>query len=350
MLHQDDALAWHEKATLQAIAERFATLDLHGKAEHADKAYIIPTGTLHDLDEARQLGIVSERDFFGGIVPQPFAGTKAITHGLVGPDALATAGWLPAFPDAVKDVVLAGFTAFSRRDAMLAGERLLQSGPVRLKPVLARGGTGQVIVTDRQELEAGLDALAEPEISECGLVLEENLNDVSTYSVGQLRVADMTVTYCGTQNVTTDNRGRTVYGGSDLIVARGDYETLMSVRLPQSAMKATELARTYDEAADRHIPGFLASRRNYDVAQGRRTDGLERFGVLEQSWRIGGASTAEVLALEAFHADAELAVVRVASIETYGAGCRPPDGAEVFFQGDDPATGPMLKFAAVRSL
>lgn len=354
-LHQAERLSGHETATLHAFANRLAklkglTFDPDKETDNAEQTYFIPTGTLCDPEEARRLGIRTEADFFGGLVPRPFAGTKAITHGLVTPDAVAPADWLPEFPDAVKDVALAGFTVFSRHDAAVAGEQLLQSGPVRLKPVLARGGTGQIVATTRAELQAVLETVAEHEICDCGLVLEENLTDIETYSVGQLRVADMTMTYCGTQHMTTDNSGALVYGGSDLIVARGGYKVLLSFRLPASALKAVEQARVYDEAADLHIPGFLASRRNYDVAHGRRADGRERYGVLEQSWRVGGASTAEVLALEAYRADPEMTFVRATSVETYGAGSQPPDDAEVFYQGNDPATGPLLKFATVRPL
>lgn len=355
VLHQVERLTAHETATLHAVAKRLAklkglTFDPDKKIDPAEQTYLIPTGTLCDLEAARRFGITTETDFFGGLVPRPFAGTKAITHGLISPDAVAPAGWLPAFPEAVKVVALAGFTAFSRRDAALAGEHLLQTGPVRLKPVLARGGTGQMVATTPAELQAALDTVAEHEIRECGLVLEENLTNTTTYSVGQLRVAGMTVTYYGTQHVTTDNRGALVYGGSDLVVARGGYEVLLSFHLSAPALRAVEHARVYDEAADRHIPGFLASRRNYDVAHGQQADGGERYGVLEQSWRVGGASPAEVLALEAFRADPEVTFVRAASVETYGAESQPPDNAQVFYQGDDPATGPLLKCATVRPL
>ena len=51
------------------------------------------------------------------------------------------------------------------------------------------------------------------ELARCGLVLEENLTAVSTYSVGQVRVADITATYYGIQRLTNDNAGDEVHGG-----------------------------------------------------------------------------------------------------------------------------------------
>ena len=46
--------------------------------------------------------------------------------------------------------------------------------------------------------------------------------------------------------------------------------------------------------------------------------GRRRSGVLEQSWRAGGASGAEIAALEAFRADPSLPSVRAITREVYG--------------------------------
>jgi Protein of unknown function (DUF3182) len=56
-------------------------------------------------------------------------------------------------------------------------------------------------------------------------------------------------------------------------------------------------------------PGFTVSRRNYDVAQGIDGEGQRRSGVLEASWRSGGASTAELAAMKEFAQDPTLQVV-----------------------------------------
>ena len=67
-------------------------------------------------------------DLFGGVVPQPFVETKAITHPLVRPDAVAPVGWSRDFGTQVKGSVLAGYSAFSLEDARDAGRRLLHEG------------------------------------------------------------------------------------------------------------------------------------------------------------------------------------------------------------------------------
>ena len=60
---------------------------------------------------------------------------------------------------------------------------------------------------------------------------------------------------------------------------------------------------------------FFASRRNYDIARGIDAQGQWRCRVLEQSWRIGGASGPEVAALQAFRADPALRVIRAWCID-----------------------------------
>jgi hypothetical protein len=162
-----------------------------------------------------------------------------------------------------------------------------------------------------------------------------------------VRVADLVASYYGTQRLTPDNAGAMVYGGSDLIVVKGDFDALVAQHLPEDVRLAISQARTYDTAATRHFPGLLASRRNYDIARGRTPQGEWRSGVLEQSWRIGGASSAEVAALQAFRADPELTMVRAASVEVYGGAATPPPDAMVYFQGEDERDGLMTKYALV---
>jgi hypothetical protein len=305
----------------------------------------VPSDTLVGLDAAAALGVRGEHDLFGGVVPHPFVATKAITHSLVQPDAQAPLGWSLGFGHQVSDAVLPGFTAFSPGDAREAGGRLLARGPVRLKPVRATGGRGQTAVSDPAGLEAVLDSINLVELSGHGFVLEEDLTEVTTYSVGQVRVAELVATYWGTQRLTPDNGGAEVYGGSELFVVRGGFEALSGLDLPEEARLAVAQARVYDAAATEHFPGLFASRRNYDVAAGLDAEGRRRSGVLEQSWRIGGASGAEVAALEAFRAEPGLRAVRAATVEIYGGWTAPPPRATIYFHGVDERDGPLLKYA-----
>jgi hypothetical protein len=343
----------HERATRDAVAARLAALlgfafagEHDPAAHHGLPLYLVPADPLHTT-EAERLGVRGEGDLFGSVVPHPFIGTKAITHPLVADDARAPEGWSRGFGRRVREAVLDGFSVFVPEDTYRAGRRLLERGPVRVKPVCARGGRGQAVARDAAELDALLDAVDPAELARHGLVLEENLAEVTTYSVGQVRVAGLVASYHGTQRLTRDNRGELVYGGSDLVIARGGFDALLALGLSEEVGLAVAQARAYDAAAEACFPGLIVSRRNYDVARGLDARGRPRSGVLEQSWRVGGASGAEVAALAAFRADPGLRVVRASTVEAYGEGAAVPPGAFVCFRGTDDRAGPITKYALV---
>jgi hypothetical protein len=343
----------HEASTRAEIARRLVGLtgfeyvgEYDPSAAYAAPPYFVPSATLTSAAAAR-LGIASAQDLFGGVVPAPFVATKAITHSLVTGEARAPSGWSAEFPRRVAEVVLDGYSAFSREDALHAGRTLLDRGEVRVKLPTGIGGLGQWVAGDAAALERIIAAIDDDQIARAGIVVEENLSDVFTHSVGHLCIAGLTATYCGTQQLTTNNRGQEVYGGTRLCAARGDFDALLALDLAEDVRLAIAQARIYDEAARTCFPGLFASRRNYDVAQGVDTRGGRRSGVLEQSWRVGGASSAEIAALEAFRTDPSLRTVRAASREIYGEYPPVPEDSTVYYRGIDPHVGPMTKYALI---
>src|SRR5690606_13213332 len=102
--------------------------------------YFVPSDTITSVATARELGIHGEHDLFGGVVPHKYVATKTITHPLAGDDADAPTGWDSRFASAISDVVLPGVSCFSRADAWLAGNVLLQNGAVRIKLADGIGG------------------------------------------------------------------------------------------------------------------------------------------------------------------------------------------------------------------
>ena len=343
----------HECVTRKLIARRLAALQGYDYAAEYDEAarymqpvYFVPDQTL-SLDDAHALGIRSEKDLFGGVVPFPFVGTKTITHPLTSPSAAAPTGWSSAFSQAVEGAVLRGFAAFSREEAKHAVQRLLESGPVRVKPALELGGRGQVVGSDATTLGVAVDELDAGDLAQCGVVVEQNLSEATTYSVGQVQVGDLVASYVGTQKTVKDHHGGQVYGGSALIVARGDFDALLVLAIDDASRRAIEQARIYDDAARHCFAGFFASRRNYDIARGVDGNGAACSGVLEQSWRLGGASGAEIAALEAFHADAHLNAVHAECTESYDETAMPPRDATVYFRGVDPRVGFITKYTTV---
>ncbi|NWE22440.1 DUF3182 family protein [Pseudomonas sp. P7548] len=345
----------HEVQTNLALARWLAQIlglkfgGSYDPGRHAGREfYLLPTQTLVGAEQARQLNIKGPQDLWGGYVEHDFICTKAISHGLLGPGAKAPEGWSLLFCERVRPVVLDGLSVFALDDARPAAMHLLNSGPIRLKPVHGCAGRGQEVIHNLDELEAVLARPDSERLFDDGVVLEQDLSDVITHSVGQSFIGDHVFSYCGEQYLTKDGQGEDVYGGSNLLVVPGYYEDLLRLPLPDDVCEAIEQARVYDNAADEAYPGFFASRRNYDIAQGLDSDGQRRSGVLEQSWRMGGASSAEVAALQSFINHPGLRAIQVASVETYVDQPLPADAIEVY-RGPAQNSDFLLKYVTVKA-
>lgn len=346
----------HEYLTQSEIARQLAAIKGYEFAGEFDPAcsygcplYFVPSDTLVTTDCARALGVACEQDLFGGVVPFPFMTTKAITHELPPGHTHAPEGWSPEFARLAGKDVLPGFSAFSVDDARRAGLLLLEHGKLRVKKTSGIGGLGQWVVTNAGELDACLKSIDTDELQHKGVVLEANLDQIMTYSVGRVRVDDLVATYCGTQHLTVNNHGEEVYGGSSLLVVRGDFDTLLRLDLDDRVRTTVRQACAYHAAALTAYPGIFASRANYDVAQGIDDEGQWHSGVLEQSWRIGGASAAELAALAAFKADPAIRTVRTSTAEVYGDHAEVPKEAVVHYQGVDERVGPLTKYSLIES-
>jgi hypothetical protein len=342
-----DALA---KTSVAASLAQLLGTEVAGTGEAAAarlrRPYFVPCDTL-SAPQARRLGIRSWRDLFGGVTPWPFVATKTISHGLVGPDATAPQGWSEVCGSCVEAVVLEGWTAFSARDARQACAWLLPGGAVRVKDAAGVGGCGQVVVRDLDGLDAVLASMDEMHLARHGLVLERNLNQVRTCSVGQVRVGEWLLSYHGQQRLTRNRRGEEVYGGSTLHFVRGDFDALLRQPLDKEVRTAVDQALVYHRVAMSCFTGLIASRVNYDIAQGIDDAGVWHSGVLEQSWRIGGASGAEVAALHAWRDNPSLRWVMASTHEVHGDGAAVPRRAQVHFDGHDAALGRLVKYATV---
>jgi hypothetical protein len=340
----------HDRASRATLLARIAALldqpllDPVDAAQASGITALLVPGDALAADDAGAAGIFDRGDILGGVVPAMFVGTKAITHGLVDDDAARPPEWSTAMARLMGDAALPGYTAFTHADAATAGRLLLAKGPVRIKDVCGKAGLGQEVVRTEAELDAALALEDADALADCGIVLEQNLTDVVTYSVGLVELAGQTISYWGTQNLTTDHKGREVYGGSDLHVVRGGFDALIALDLPAPLARAVRCAAIFDGAAHAAYPDIILTRRNYDVIEGTDAEGTRRIGVLEQSWRVGGASGAEIAAFEAFHAEPDTAEVRCSTVEVYDL-VTPPVGATIYYQGVDPVVGAMTKYA-----
>ena len=227
----------HMAATRNELARHLAALTGFAYAgdydalRHGDKpTYFVPSDTM-TTEMAARAGVSRESDLFGGVVPHPFVATKTITHPLVDAGSRAPIGWCAEFPRRVADVVLDGCSAFAAEDALTAGRKLLEHGKVRVKPGAGIAGLGQSVVDNVKDLARALDAIEPDAMARTGVVVEQDLDDVTTYSIGQVHVADLIGTYYGTQSMTTNNHGAEVYGGSEITVVRGDFDALTGMAI-----------------------------------------------------------------------------------------------------------------------
>lgn len=349
----DNDPSGHDHLTRVAMAERIAALrggaywgEFDRSADYGVRPYFVPDCTL-PCDRAEALGIRGEEDLFGGVVPHAFLANKTISHPLLDAGAAAPPGWSATLAERLGDAVLPGFSAFSSADARAAGRRLLRTGRIRVKSPLGIGGDGQAVVEDADALDAALRDIGEAEMREHGVVIERDLFDPITYSVGRLRLCGASFAYYGTQLLAEDRAGNAVYGGSELVVVRGGFDALEKLEATEAALTAVRLAARYDAAVSAEFPRFFASRRNYDVASGADSEGRDRIGVLEQSWRIGGATPAELAAVRALAEDPRLGWVAASTHESHHPQ-EPPPGAHVHFRDPHRAQGPVLKYSMVR--
>jgi Protein of unknown function (DUF3182) len=222
----------HQKILLQADAEAIARLKRYKFGGHHETGrnysgsmFFVPDDTLL-LEESSCLGI-GPNDLYGGVVPYPFVKTKAITHAPVDGAADRPQGWSASFTERVRHIVLAGYTVFSTHDARIAGKRMLRRGSIRVKKPPGASGLGQSLVSSTTELQAVLERIAGDELATYGLVLEENLLDVRTMSVGHIVIDGLEIGYHGTQRC---------------------WNALDALPMVAEARAAVRAARLYDEA------------------------------------------------------------------------------------------------------
>ncbi|MFP3647291.1 DUF3182 family protein [Paraburkholderia sp. SIMBA_054] len=347
------AHAGHEVDTLWALASQIAELkgttlagDFNAMRTYPAHRYLVPDDTL-TLAEAHKLGVHSVRDLYGGVVPFPFVATKLIAHRLPDNAQISPPGWSRAFGEHTATLVLPGNSAFSRDDACNAARMLWQDGRVRIKRPYGIGGAGQSLVANMDELETELTALGDAVLRAEGIVVERHLDAIETLSVGQVTLDDMVASYYGVQHLTVNNHGHHVYGGTDLVVVRGGFDILARLDVTSDIHEAIVKARAFDAAVQNDYAGFFASRRNYDVAWGIDAQGVRQCGVLEQSWRVGGATGAEIGALRTFRADPQAFAVRASTREVYGDDVQIPDGASIVYRGVDEHAGAITKYYTV---
>ncbi|MCC4603365.1 DUF3182 family protein [Xanthomonas campestris pv. badrii] len=344
----------HERATHAWVCSEIARLlgvpnaglagDTPPEQRNGPRTLHVPDDTL-TTEQARALGVREVDGLLGGIVPHAFVATKVIGHPLVNAAAARVAGWDQALADALVPATLAGYTVFSQADAVQALAHLLPDGGVRLKLPTGVGGSGQWRIADTAQLLQVLGTLPGAYLQTHGAVLERNILQPLTHSVGELCVAGIQIAYHGTQCSVSNAEGDEVYGGSSLHVHRGSLEALLSTPLTPLHRRVVEQACRYDRLVAAAYPGLHISRRNYDVVSGADAHAGQVCGVLEQSWRIGGATPAELAAIARFQQHPALHWVHASTHEIYEG--QPPADAQVYYRAMRPGPGPRFKYRRI---
>ena len=297
---------------IASIFERFGGID-QGKTYYvADKTIVLEFTENQKL--IKDALIESEKDFFGGIVPRAYQSTKAIMHPLVSREAACPLGWSHEFSQELVhlDLVLPGFTVFNIEDIRTAFNHLYDKGvyQIRLKDPLGYLGMNQFIVTSFQELEQFIsDKIVDNEkLEQYGLVVEENLcpEDLKIYSVSFVTVGFHQVQCIGVQRFSQG-----LYAGTDFVIMQtGKYilpELLARVGIfnNEDAQVIIDKALLFRALLNKHIPEIKTARFNLDIVSGIASiysngtcELVKRFALLEQSFRVGGASAAEIWGLE----------------------------------------------------
>ncbi|HEU4665134.1 MAG TPA: DUF3182 family protein [Dokdonella sp.] len=350
-----EAIFRHEQARdegsecLAHTAERIARLLQYecGSAPRDDRQriYFVPDHTL-TLAEAARLGIRSELDLYGGVVPHAFVATRAAAHAPISADAVVPQSWSYALARMLASNVLRGYSAFTVMDACIAAKRLLRSGPVRIHCGDAEPAPAGEALHDLDDCIEAIEAIPLVDLGLRGVVVEHALAEESVHVVGNARIGAQSVSYLGTRRAARTVHGVTVHAGCDLVLVQGDFTALDRVGLDAHERKAVLKAAYYDAAfAHAYRPSF-ASRRCYDVVIGRNAHGEVRMGVRGPLWRCSAESPAEVAAMLAFRDLPGLACVRASTYEAIGAVDLPGD-AMVYHRARCDAGGTVTRYCTV---
>lgn len=314
--------------SVAAVAERLSGIlrSLRGGAARpASDSYFMPYSAVHE-PLARACGISGDGDLYGGIVREPAHADKAMLHELASATAMHPRWYSWAFARALHGAVLPGFTVFSPDDAACAFELMRRRGIVpRFKDPSATGGLGQSLVRSQADLAEALQAHGD-RLVKTGAILEADLSDAATITVGWVRIGGKEFSWCGRPyDVVVD--GQTRFGGNEIRVVRGGLGRVEQYIQDERDLIAIRQACTVSGAY--RLLGTVAARATLDAVQGVDTPGKLRSGITDPSLRPSASSAAEVRALEAFieHPDAESVVTQL--VYDYGTGMVAADTAKL---------------------
>jgi hypothetical protein len=274
---------------------------LSGSGIADDSCYQIPSSTI-TLSEAERRGVRSVDDLYGvAIGVNDIPGSKVSLHRVIGS---SPHGYSRSVANSLTErgLVLPGYSVFNIESAQLAFQALHNDDySVRLKDPRQSDSGGQWVVECETDLLDVLQRL--PELGTHGVVLESNLSDTSTLSMGSVIIDGVCYSFLARQ-FDVKHLGKTRFGGGQVTFYQCELSDLADNVDDEYLKVAIEKASSAHDVFSQYEP--IASRFSYDVLTGVASNGNMLSGVSDQTFRVGGYTPAEVLAIERLHSTANI--------------------------------------------
>lgn len=197
-------------------------------------------------------------------------------------------------------LVLPGYSIFDTAnlsEVYIAAEQLFAKGltSLRLKEAAASDMAGQYPFTSLTELDSILQGSYAGQIPARGLVIEANLQNPTTVSVGEIKLSGKKFTTIA-QQIDIKHDGRTKFGGAKVQVLAGSLEENSTSSCWSGIHQAAQFKRLQEE-----LLGLQATRISYDIVSGTivMNNGQSQVcsGITDITGRVGGTDIASQLAI-----------------------------------------------------
>lgn len=252
--------------------------------------------------------VINSEDFYGLIVDDISHVGKSILHPTI--SSYVPNYYSHEFSRSVESFVLPGLTVFSSEDALNAVISLKKIGDfdIRLKMSDKSDGHGQFFIKNELELQKVFDDIGDDYVKNKGVVLEANVNEAKTISVGFAVLGRDIFSFLAIQkNDIAPEDGRDRYMGAVVRVVKGEMSNLIDIAKNSREKSAIVTGENFYNRYKSFGP--IASRLSFDYLYGLDNKGNQMSGVTDITGRLGGTCPALVLAAKEFKRDPNLSVV-----------------------------------------
>jgi len=213
-------------------------------------------------------------------------------------------GYSCDFAEQVKNnnLVLPGYTIFNTDNFLNAYNKLAREGnnKIRVKRPNESDMQGQETLENLEEAKLYLTNKTNiKNIQQEGIVLEIEVEEPSTISIGHINIAGTELITISEQKDTKDLQGNTVFGGGIVHIMHPNSIENFIKKQPKD--KKAQYIDAYNKAHRMYqLLGNLSavcSKFSLDILQGKDSRGNNVSGIIDISSRVSGTTPAEVLAL-----------------------------------------------------